>query len=1221
MKPARFSRLSCALGMAGIVTLTSGSALADPIYWDGTFATGSWTDATLWSTSSAAAGTNPAAPPGALDTAFFTADGVSVVQTVNLDAPQSVLGITTAGQTNRTDLRGGNGAQILNIGTGGISHKRGGIAIGSGTAGQEVAIGLAGSQTWDSSTAGTGTLAAIVVTNGASITSGGDQTLTLTGINNGAIVNGVIADGAGKLSLAKTGGATSIWTIGGIANTFTGTTTVSGGILRLTGAGSITAANTSVATGATLSLRLGGTTGFTQVQADAFIPAVTFAPTGSILALDTNNANFTYETGLSGNFNLTKLGNNTLTLNGANTYTGKTIITEGSLAFSNPSTTTGGPIEVGANGTLLAVAGGTGYSPTQMAALKASATFAAGAGFGLSTSGGDFNYTSVVDGNLRFASAGGNTLFVNPANTYTGATTISAGTFAATVLANGGAVSSIGASTSAAANLVLNGGRLRYIGTGATTDRLFTLSGSSAIDSSGTGPLVFSNVAANSPGTAGTRTITFTGYNQGENKVSGIIADSGTGVNLTSLTKLGSGNWTFAGANTYTGTTRASGGNLTYDYAAADPVAGKLLTNVGTLTVKAGATRNTDTIPSLQIGENNHSHSVFKLEGGMNLTTTLLEGSSSSQRFTLVDLSGNPANAINAAGIPASNILRNVNGILMNNGSTEASARANFVVRDQTGRYGFAKLTGGSSGTLQALLPDLNVLSGNCTIDVNTDHFLFKTPGTCTNTSADAIFSTMTFESSAGAITFNLQAGGLNPNSTGKGMLFSGSRTVNIVSTSTGIAKSGLWFFNYLGENTSLNLNASFGGSNVIMIGGTGYTNYSGTGFGQDTQVSGGVLRVLRDQELSQVLSDINISGGVFEVGADLNGALEGDLTKTQGNLVGQVRLYGDAGFSAYTAVDGGTRIVDFTLVSTPETGSVRTRQSLVWGTDHFLTVADTTTDADSTFKLSSPRSNATIEFRNPISLNGRSRVIDVTDGSAAIDAVLSGTISGGLHGFKKTGLGTLSLTGTNTYTGETHVSDGKLIIAPGALSTASTVRIDGGGSVNVTGTAYVSSVIIDGVAQPAGTVVNGKVTGTLIVGAPVTTTPYQQWVIDKAIPAGLSDPTIDADGDGIVNLIEYAVGSEPRTPNGSVILIGKGLPAMVAFNRATGRTDLINSVLESSPNLAAPWTPIATSTGGGTFSSSVSGVTVSETAGVVTVTDTRTAPAGKFFYRLHVTK
>jgi autotransporter-associated beta strand protein len=64
-------------------------------------------------------------------------------------------------------------------------------------------------------------------------------------------------------------------------------------------------------------------------------------------------------------------------------------------------------------------------------------------------------------------------------------------------LANGGVDSSIGKSSSDAANLWLQGSTLKYVGGATTTDRLFTVGTTGGtVDASGTGPLVLSNEGA-----------------------------------------------------------------------------------------------------------------------------------------------------------------------------------------------------------------------------------------------------------------------------------------------------------------------------------------------------------------------------------------------------------------------------------------------------------------------------------------------------------------------------------------------------------------------------------------------------------------------------------------------------------------------------------------------------------------------------------------------------
>ena len=62
-------------------------------------------------------------------------------------------------------------------------------------------------------------------------------------------------------------------------------------------------------------------------------------------------------------------------------------------------------------------------------------------------------------------------------------------------MANGGVNSSIGAASSDAENLFVQGGVVKYVGSGDSTDRLFTIGTAGAtIESSGTGALVFSNI-------------------------------------------------------------------------------------------------------------------------------------------------------------------------------------------------------------------------------------------------------------------------------------------------------------------------------------------------------------------------------------------------------------------------------------------------------------------------------------------------------------------------------------------------------------------------------------------------------------------------------------------------------------------------------------------------------------------------------------------------------
>jgi autotransporter-associated beta strand protein/uncharacterized repeat protein (TIGR03803 family) len=82
---------------------------------------------------------------------------------------------------------------------------------------------------------------------------------------------------------------------------------------------------------------------------------------------------------------------------------------------------------------------------------------------------------------------------------------------------------------------------------------------------------------------------------------------------------------------------------------------------------------------------------------------------------------------------------------------------------------------------------------------------------------------------------------------------------------------------------------------------------------------------------------------------------------------------------------------------------------------------------------------------------------IDLTKPIDVVSTLSSLTVScdiSGLGGFDKTGVGTLALSGVNTYSGNTTVSAGKLLVnSPGTLAAASAVTVNAGGTLGGSGT------------------------------------------------------------------------------------------------------------------------------------------------------------------------
>jgi fibronectin-binding autotransporter adhesin len=203
--------------------------------------------------------------------------------------------------------------------------------------------------------------------------------------------------------------------------------------------------------------------------------------------------------------------------------------------------------------------------------------------------------------------AGSGTVFVsNLGSSYKGATTLNSGVWEVSLLANGWTDSHIGQSSSAAPNLVLNGGTLQYVGAAVSLDRLFSVGANGGIlDASGTGALQFTNVGNLGFVDSGTHQLTLTGNNTSSNKLNAAIGDNG---GATVLLKSGSGAWTLGGSNSYSGGTVISGGTLT--------VLSQATVGSGNLSVSNGVTcviQNTNAL-----GTNAYVY----LNGTMNLAYT-----------------------------------------------------------------------------------------------------------------------------------------------------------------------------------------------------------------------------------------------------------------------------------------------------------------------------------------------------------------------------------------------------------------------------------------------------------------------------------------------------------------------------------------------------------------------------------------------------------------------
>lgn len=492
----------------------------------------------------------------------------------------SGIGASTSEAANLQIATGGDGASLLY--TGPVASTNRLLSIGSGGAALDAS--------------GTGPIS---FNNSAPLgfTNTGARTFYLQGSNTGANTFALaIGDNGGSTHLTKFGSGT--WVLSG-SNSYSGATTVYAGTLRLGSAAALPAGSAvNVKNGATLDLN-----GY-NASLPPWTEAGNLALGSGTATLGSGNTNSSLTGVISGSGGFTKIGTGSLTLGDANTYSGVTRVDAGDLfvtSLKNGGTVSSLGSSNNAAANLVIADGGspnvsliyTGPGDTTdrlfTIGLFGASIFADGTGalqfantgsIGFSGTGarsfylrGDSTANNVfapLIGDAAGASTyltkfGGSRWRLTNANTYTGSTTVANGILSVDSLANGGAPSGIGASSSAAANLVLasssTDATLQYLGSAnATTDRLLTIgNGGAILDASGAGTLSFSNSGAIAFANTGARTFYLQGTNTGANTFAPVIGDNG---GPTALTKFSAGRWVLTAPNTYTGATTLYAGTL-----------------------------------------------------------------------------------------------------------------------------------------------------------------------------------------------------------------------------------------------------------------------------------------------------------------------------------------------------------------------------------------------------------------------------------------------------------------------------------------------------------------------------------------------------------------------------------------------------------------------------------------------------------------------------------
>lgn len=712
---------------------------------------------------------------------------------------------------------------------------------------------------------------------------------------------------------------------------------------------------------------------------------------------------------ISGAGSLTKSGIGTLTLSTANSFSGGLIISAGQVA-ATPGTLGAGNVansgtlslNTGSNSTYNGIISGTGNLIKQLAG---TVTLTGASTYTGSTSilGGALNISA--DNNIGAASSNltlnGGTLQSGAA--YTNSHAISLGASGGTIDTNGfattasGIISGAGSLTKSGTGTLSLSGANTYTGGTNLTAGTLEVSSSSAL---GTGQVAISNNAVLLTNTNNINNSISLGTGGGTiRNVSGVLASlqgviSGTG----NLAKTGANSIRITGNNTYTGGTNISGGSLWINSATSlGAESGDLTLSGGNILYEAGFSSSRNVILS--------SGGSIDTNGFNSTMSGIISGSGALTKSGTGTLTLSGTNTYSG-------------GTTIANGTISASADNNLGT-------GSITLNGGTlrSGAAYTNTHAIALGASNGTIDTN--GFSTVASGVISGTGS----LTKTGTGSLAMTGNNTYSGGTS--------ISAGNLNVTTSSLPGNVANSGTLAFSQAGAGTYTGIvsgsgNINYGGGGNYTV--TGANTYTGStaisnatvnatadnnfGAGTALTINNGTLQYEASFSSTKNIS-VASGGGTFNTNgfnSTLSGIISGagTLTKTG---TGTLTLTGTNTYSGGTTVSGGT----IKTSADANLGNVSGTLTLNGGTMQY---------------------GSTFTSGRVISLGASGGTIDTQGTSPTISGVISGTGS-----LTKLGTGQLSLTGSNSYTGNTIVNEGILQVNTSAAlgSASNTLTLNGG--------------------------------------------------------------------------------------------------------------------------------------------------------------------------------
>ena len=802
--------------------------------------------------------------------------------------------------------------------------------------------------------------------------------------------------------------------------------------------------------------------------------------------------------GLGGPMALSKSGNGTLTIANSNSYTGNTTVTGGGVLIIQDGTALGatangtfvdgtsrlelsGNITIGPEPLVISGSGGSAFSFGALHSKSGSNTW----GGAVTLSGNDTRIGTLSGANLTVAGVissapGASGLIVRPydmastvtlsgPNAYSGNTTVIGG-----VLQLSGGDNRLPVGTVVKFGAASVSGVLDLNGTSQTVAGLVMVSGTA-------------NSVTNSSGSPATLTLNLSS--------NATLAPPLTG-NL-SLTKAGTATLKIADNQTYTGATSVAAGRLDLDFTSlADPTnlldpASPLVLGNGTLSItgKPGTSATSQTLGSLTVSANCSAMIVLIPNGGTSTNLTL--GGTwtfASGATLLLDLSaaGNATVSVNPAleGVAISGVTVKDSG-----GTGPAVVSAGKIVRyvqpvldvasNDSGKdfttldsiYSGGVLDWTNGGTLtnrsaRTLVLDSTKVGGTVSMGTSTNVLTLASGRIVFQGNSDMVLAGGQAGAAASPISIEvngsktLTVGSLISGGNGS-LTVSGTGTLVLTGNNSYTAGTTL-----LGGTLRQGVAGAFGSSNATLVINAGLLDLNGLPLGAGNITgTGGLIANNGNGTATLTIGNGNATGGNFQGSiADNTNAGPGKLAVTKTGT-GTLTLSGGSSFSGGLAVHAGT---------------LKAGASDVLGSGN-VTVSGGTLDLQG---FSDTVGIVTLSGGN---MTGSGGVL-----TGASFNLSTGTVSAGLGGttatLTKSGNYTTSVTlsGANTYGGNTSISGGTLILAnPNGISGTSSVDVASSGALRLANGMTVAGKTIRIAGTGANNGVNlGNFDGALIVAS-----------------------------------------------------------------------------------------------------------------------------------------